>query len=269
MRNRPAIRVYTPHCFYPASTPLGHIKRFAYDPTLERAALAASTRVIALSRRGVEDGVALGGARERFRIVPNAVDFASNMHALSTAAEPPEAYPDAYLLFTGRVDANKHVDFLVDAAPALSAMGLTVVVIGPDGGELERVQARARTLAVTDLGSFRGRVSHSELVWAIAHAALVALPSRYEGLPTTLIEAAALGVPVVGTQQGGTPDLLSELASGFSFPLDDQAVFVEAVSRALRSSAEERKATAEYVRKRYSWSTVVDEILDVYVEASE
>jgi len=97
------------------------------------------------------------------------------------------------------------------------------------------------------------------------------LLSRKEGLSTALLEAMAIGVPVVATRVGGNPELVehgetgllvdpepSQLASAISLLLEDSGL-----AKRLAENA------ARVTRERYSWPTVYRQYLDVYRTVAE
>lgn len=78
-----------------------------------------------------------------------------------------------------------------------------------------------------------------EALDVISHATIFALPSRCEGAPRAVIEAMASGIPVVGSDAGGIPDLIREGQNGFVVPIGDVAA-LEARLRQLLSDVELR-----------------------------
>lgn len=262
LRGRPV--VFTPHCFYPAWSWTGRVKRWAFDPVLGRPQLRCSHVILALTERDRQDAVRLGARPERIRICPNAVDL-ERLDAVS----PDPAWPrrwglGPFVLFTGRLDRVKRVDFLIDAAPALRERGLSLLVIGEDAGEERSLRARAAARGVQDVVRFAGRVPYADLVQAYHHCRACVLPSRYEGLPTSVLEAMALGRPVVAAATGGTPYVIEDGRTGFLFPYGDTAAFLAALDRALGADGALGLRARAAVRERYGWERVAAEVLAVY-----
>jgi glycosyltransferase involved in cell wall biosynthesis len=105
--------------------------------------------------------------------------------------------PDAYLLFVGTAEPRKGLDVLLDALVDSRLDDVRLVVVGPPGwGDVDV----AREVAVRGLGgrvTVTGRVDDLDLAAAYNGASAVVLPSRAEGFGLPALEAMALGVPVI------------------------------------------------------------------------
>jgi glycosyltransferase involved in cell wall biosynthesis len=138
------------------------------------------------------------------------------------------------VLFVGRLVEKKGVDVLIDAMAAArqSEPGLELVIIGegPARRDLER-RAAAGGVKVR----FEGWLAEKEVRAAMRRALLLAVPSRTagggdsEGLPTVLMEAMALGLPVVASRHAGIPEIVSSGVSGLLTPEADPAALAEAI----------------------------------------
>jgi glycosyltransferase involved in cell wall biosynthesis len=144
-----------------------------------------------------------GMPRSLFRHIPNFVDL--------SGYEPRYAPGDSFLYF-GRVIRQKGVATLIRAA-AQAGVRLQVAGTGPD---LESARELAAQLHanVTFLGHLGGTALHN----AVRSARAVVLPSEwYENAPVSVLEAYALGKPVIGARVGGIPELVRENETGVTF----------------------------------------------------
>jgi glycosyltransferase involved in cell wall biosynthesis len=138
------------------------------------------------------------------------------------------------VLFVGRLVEKKGLDTLIDAMAALEprdpALELAVIGDGPLKADLER---RAKAAGIK--ARFEGWKSEAEVRKAMRRALLLAVPSRTasggdsEGLPTVIMEAMALGVPVVATRHAGIPEIVSDRVTGRLVPEADPAALAEAI----------------------------------------
>lgn len=137
---------------------------------------------------------------------------------------------------TGRLAHQKGYDVLLRAHAAVVVRRphrLRVLNDGADRADLERL---ARELGVTGSVDFAGAVPHP--LPEVARADLFCLPSRHEGLPLALVEAAALGVPVVATDSSaGVREVLDDGRTGVLVPVDDVAALAVAVEAHLTDPA--------------------------------
>jgi glycosyltransferase involved in cell wall biosynthesis len=117
----------------------------------------------------------------------------------------------------GRLSAEKGIGGLLEAlalVPASDRPELVIVGDGPMRAELDFQVAR---LGLTDQVMFTGRLSESETLAAISQSDALVLTSFMEGLPIVLMEAMALGKPVIATRVAGIPELVIEDKNGLLF----------------------------------------------------
>ncbi|GIW68399.1 MAG: glycosyl transferase [Candidatus Parcubacteria bacterium] len=128
-----------------------------------------------------------------------------------------------------------------------------------EGPERARLEALANALGIRKRVRFLGQVSQSATLLRGADAFV--LPSRSEGLPYAVLEAAVAGVPIVATKVGGIPEVVSD---AFLAPPGD----VDALARALASCMETRNISAQGASPPPSdttaWSAMIDAIERVY-----
>lgn len=128
----------------------------------------------------------------------------------------------------GRLRREKGLDLLLRALAGSSGVALVLVGDGPERPELERLAGK---LDLRPPPVFAG-VTDKPLA-ALAALTVVALPSRSEGLPQSLLEAMALGRPVVATRIASLPEVLDEGNAGLLVPPDDPEALGAAIRRLL------------------------------------
>ncbi len=174
-------------------------------------------RFVVPSRFYLEKFVEWGWPRERFTHIPNFVDV---------AAHAPDRRVGSRFVYFGRLGPEKGLRTLVRAAAA-AGVGVDIVGTGPEEGAL-------RALA-GELGAdvdFRGYLSGEALQEAIRRARAVVLPSEwYENAPMSVMEAYALGRPVIGAAIGGIPELIREGKTGTVFESGNTKALAEALRR--------------------------------------
>jgi colanic acid/amylovoran biosynthesis glycosyltransferase len=146
---------------------------------------------------------------------------------------PPAGVSDT-VLFVGRLVEKKGVDTLIDAMAILrqSAPMLELSIIG-DGPVRVDLERRAKLAGIK--ARFHGWLPEKKVHAAMRRALLLAVPSRMagggdsEGLPTVIMEAMALGVPVVATRHAGIPEVVSDTVTGLLAPESDAKAFADAI----------------------------------------
>ncbi|MFN8548524.1 MAG: glycosyltransferase family 4 protein [Candidatus Eisenbacteria bacterium] len=149
------------------------------------------------------------------------------------------------ILAVGRLTAKKGFPFLIEAAARLRDRGLDfrVEIVGPDGGletELRRLVAERRLEGHVRLV---GEMAPSEVKARMAEADLLAMPSiqpdrgSSDGIPNVVLEAMALGTPVVSTDAGGIAEVVFPGRTGWLVAQRDPAGLADALEEALRERA--------------------------------
>ncbi|MBB6253670.1 glycosyltransferase [Nitrospirillum iridis] len=207
--------VYTPHAISTLDPTLGRLKRAVY--TAGEVALAHLTDgVIAVSTGERAHIVSLGIPAVRVTTIPNAIEPPVPAPRADTRRELGLAPGHLAIGFVGRLTAHKGIDILISAfARAHAAAPHARLIIIGDGPWGDEARGQAETLgcatAITWLGA-------RDAVRFYSAFDLLAQPSRYEGLSYTLLEAAAVGLPILATDVGGTRDVIDDDVTGVVAP---------------------------------------------------
>lgn len=199
--------------------------------------------------------------------LPNAVDPAA---LAREGAESPTDWraelglaPDTKLvLFVGRLIPEKGAVALAEAVRGLPG---TVLVAAGDGPDRDRL---------VELGAVApGALEHRAVVQLLQQADAYCLPTRYaEGFPTTLLEAAACGCPILCTPTAGTEELLPGPAYGTLLADTDPAA-IRAALQALLDDPESARRKAEAARtnleSHFTWEAVFAKIMAIAREKTK
>jgi glycosyltransferase involved in cell wall biosynthesis len=191
---------------------------------------------VALQRLLVEE---FGAAPRDVWLLGNSVDthrFHAGIDALEARRElgAPEDVP---VFFTAaRLEHQKGLEYLIRAAAILLRdFPAGRFWIAGTGSLRESLQSLAQSCGVSHAVTFLG--FRSDLPSLIAASNVFVLPSLYEGLPLTILEAMATGRPVVATRVGGTPDVVHDGQTGLLVEPADVEGLAAAMSRLLREPA--------------------------------
>ncbi|HUO22796.1 MAG TPA: glycosyltransferase [Caulobacteraceae bacterium] len=164
------------------------------------------------------------------------------------------AEPDL-IVHVARLVEKKGTRYLIDAVALLAQDGvrarLAILGDGPLRAELEAHAARA---GVADQVQFLGSCTHPEVIRWIRRASAVAVPSvtarsgDEEGLPTVVLEAGALGRPVVACDAGGTAEAIIDGQTGYVLPQRDPKALAGAL-HVLLTDPSARQAMGEAARR--------------------
>ena len=220
--------------------PHGHIfygyygaRRTGFYVGLERLAARWADRIVTLTERGTDEHLARGiGHRAQYRTVPSGVATAALRAAAPTrgaARARLDIAPDAFVIVgLGRLVPVKGFDMLIAALPAIAAAvpSTRVMLIG-DGPERGALEAQAAALGVRARLTVLGATP--DVGACLAAADVLAAPSRNEGMGRALVEAMALGVPVVAAEVGGIPAVVADRETGRLVPPGDVGALAEAL----------------------------------------
>src|SRR5581483_6337296 len=182
-----------------------------------------------------------GVPAERVAVVPNGVDE----EFFQARAESPRDGGCLHALFVGRLTNWKGVDTLLLALPRVPNVHVTVAGEGPEYAQLTGL---ATQLGLAHRVSFTGRLARSEVLAAMKRAHVLVLPSLYEGLSHTLLEAMAVGLPCIATGCGGDSEVLVHEQNGLLVPPLHPPSVAAALSR-LERDENLRQALAEGARR--------------------
>lgn len=172
---------------------------------------------------------------------------------LSLSAAPPLPQSTIRLLFVGRLAGEKGVSHLLKAVALLRAKQVPVELHLVGTGELEdELRRRAETLEIQDCVIFHGFVPHGEALYEhYRHSDILVLPSLQEQQGKVLLEAMSQGLPVIATEVGGVPSVISDRDNGLLAPPADAEAIAVAVQRIIWDSALRRRLVEgglEYAR---------------------
>lgn len=208
----------------------------------------------------------LGRAAQRLFVLPNSVPV-SELSAVAaddvcTLVGADQGAP--VVLFVGRLDEQKGVDVLLRAWEHIerlfSESFLAIVGEGPLHGSLSRMCVELGLERVRFLG-FR-----SDVPALMKTAATLVLPSRWEGLPLVVLEAMAVGCPVVATRVGGCVEALGDGAGMLVRPenADQLAEALEQMLRDRRTREDIAANALKRVHAKYDSRVVAEETLRLY-----
>jgi glycosyltransferase involved in cell wall biosynthesis len=181
----------------------------------------------------------------------------------------PEPPPPITAAFVGRMLADKGVLTLINAFSALTKRGVPLKLLLAGDCDKENPGSLApkqlREFASAFGIHWLGHVPDIRDVWRQAHFAVLA--SRREGLPKSLLEAAACGRPMVATDVPGCREIAIEGETALTVPVDDAAALADAITRmASDAPLRERlgKRARQLVETKFSSETIGKQTMELY-----
>lgn len=181
----------------------------------------------------------------------------------------PTRISERYLLFIGTLEPRKNLELLIDAFDFLyssskSFRDLHLVIAGGRGWKHERILKKIIHAKAGPNIRYIGYVSHNEKIDLFKEATAFVFPSLNEGFGLPVLEAMALGVPVIAGNRGALPEIVGR--SGVLVnPLKSKEI-AAAMKKIVNSPRLQRELRAKGKRKaaRYTWERTAKKTLEVY-----
>ncbi len=195
-------------------------------------------RVIVISQSGGQD------VQRFFGVPPQRIDVISPGIDEMYAPPEPQAIaafrqrrqlPQQFVLHVGTLQPRKNIPLLLEAFARLPLSQVHLVLVGGKGWMYEEIFARVTALGLQERVHFAGYVPDAELPLWYGAAALLALPSLYEGFGLPLVEAMACGCPVLAANVSSLPEAVGE--AGLLLPPDDAQAWAEGMTAVLQDAA--------------------------------
>ena len=233
---------------------------------MNRITYAMNDAVVAVSK-AVADSVT-GYPGKDPHVVPNGIAPLRPARSRSDIRKELVMDPDTYLVVhVGNIRPHKGHRNLIAAAEMLdTTVDALIVSIGGEKfeGDLSRLDEEVRGRRLENRIRFLGR--REDAIDFIAAADLVVNPADVEGLPLTLLEALALGKPVVATSVGGVPTIIKDRETGILVPAKDPSSLASAISFALSSpdASSWGQAGAKLVAERHGIDDMIRRYEEIY-----
>lgn len=234
----------------------------------DRRTVAGAAAVHVTAESEAADVAALGLNPRRVAVIPNGIDLPQDAF-LPDGDAMPAAVPagDRPVLFLGRINWKKGLDRLI---PAMAKVpGVRLVIAGYDeNGYRSHVAKLAAEAGIAERTEFPGPVEGAEKWSLIRNAACLVLPSYHENFGMAVIEAMAVGCPVVVTEEVGLAATVRHAGCGLVVSGDADEL-ASAVAHILRDEAARSAMSAAgpvVVRERFSWEGIAHQAEDLYRE---
>lgn len=245
--------VYTAHHTYRQAHARGSVKRWLNG--VEARSYRGAAMVLPVSRSTANALLEMGIPASRIEILSNGVDAVDL---------PGVDHEDGRVLFVSRMEREKGVLDAISVLQALTASDPRAHAVLVGGGSLES-QVRRSAQASGGRIEYLGALGRDALNREYARAAIVLMPSRFEGLGMVALEAQAAGTPVVGFDVDGLRDAVG--AGGVLVPAGDLSALRVAANALLDDPARRAEAGAlgrEVVLAEHSWDTIGTRLEEVY-----
>jgi glycosyltransferase involved in cell wall biosynthesis len=172
-------------------------------------------------------GRSWGLAAERVHVIPNVIDVPGHLPSRDELRRR-HALDGPTLAFAGRLTAAKALEVALEAVA--TAPGVTLLVAG-DGEERGALERRAEELDLDGRVRFLGAQPRETVLELLSASDAALLSSTWENFPHVVVEALAVGTPVISTDAGGVAEVVEDGRNGLIVPVGDAAALGAAIRR--------------------------------------
>ncbi len=197
-------------------------------------------------------------------VIPNAIELSYFTPPHQRLHEGP-----VRLLFVGRFNAFKNVAALLQVAARLKAKGvdgfeLQLVGEGERRASLERMVVEE---GLTRHVRFLGWMEREKLLECYRQADIFVTATTWEGMPNTVLEAMACGLPVVGTRASGLQELVREGVNGYLVEINEVAAMADRLADVIGNGHERRrmgKESRKIAEQEFAWEYIAEQYVEIY-----
>lgn len=235
-----------------------------YDTTLGRLVIRKAKKIIAISQ-DVSDFVQKQWA-VKSEIIRRGFD-PSAIAVIPDSQEFPRSTGITRLMYIGRLISGKGLDTLLDGLMLMQEKNWELIVIG-DGPARQSLEKLAKQFTSNQV-MFLGKKNPQETIALLKTTDIFINPSRSEGLPTTVAEAALCRKAIVATNVGGTRELFPEANQFFLVPADNPAAIADRISKFISNPAlivTTGNTAQEFIVANFSWDRTIERFTKVLNE---
>jgi len=242
-----------------------------YDKTVGIFSLKNAKKIICISDAQKKEILNAYGSKRierKIEIIPNGI-FIKNFHKHkhSKHKQKNQNKNGKVILSMGRLVYRKGFHILIDAAKQIQD-NVKIVIAGPDGGERKNLEKQISNNNLNNkvilINSIDGETKENLLF----NSDVFVIPSLYEGLPTTLLEAMFYGKPVISTDLPGIRGVIEDSKNGFVVTPGSSVELSEKINFILKNDSLAKKMGRENMKKvkKFYWSRIIKKIESIYEE---
>ncbi len=236
--------------------------------------LLNANKVIAVSNFLADIAEAIGVAKDKIEVIYNSIDFLEDPINLVRKTENIKFKygRNAKIIVTAcRLTPWKGVAGIIKILPELkNRIGNVNLLVLGDGQELENLKSSAFNSGVKDEVIFLGKIKHQDIISYFKAADLFILNTNYEGLSHTILEAMKSEVPIITTNIGGNPEVITDGKEGMLINYDDQKGMFDSAVKILsdKQFSESLTNQAKEKLKVFNWKDGMEKTLELLKKVS-
>lgn len=238
------------------------VKKIIFDPVVGKFTLTIPDSLVSVSYMD------LLTVLKRFKIkreknywIPNGVDLSKFIKI--------DDMEKKYITFIGRLSYIKGFDLFLKIAEKIykKNQDIEFLVVG-DGPLYYMLQDFKKQIPIRHYY----RIPYEQMIKIYNQSKILLITSRYEGMPTTMLEAMACGINVIASNVGGIPEVIRNEDHGRLFKINNLSSVSEICLKSIENQKEGKsnsKKLREYLKKNFSWEIITKKMIRVYNDLIE
>lgn len=197
-------------------------------------------------------------------VIPNAIELSVFTPPLHRQSDGP-----VRLIFVGRFNNFKNVEMLVETACLLAKKGVDnfeLVLVG-DGERRSNVERAVSEKGLTKRVRLLGWLDRAELVEQYRRADIFVSATTWEGMPNTVLEGMACGLPVVSTRASGLEELVREGINGYLVDINEVNALADRLVNLINNRYERLRMSKEsrkIAEQEFAWEYIAEQYVEIY-----
>ena len=193
-------------------------------------------------------------------------------HIPSKTVHPPKfmaSFDRPVGITIGGLGKNKGAAEIINAVARIKSEQIDLGWVFVGGGDVEHFRALADSRGLSENISFTGFISESEKWQYLHHANFFCLPSIAEGQPISILEAMAVGLPILATSVGSIPEVVGDGVEGFIIPPLDTSMLINKIKTLIQEPENSRRMgekARQTARERHDIKILFKNMRSVYFE---
>ena len=198
------------------------------------------------------------GIKSQCKVLPNGIAVSLNQERTIRQTNR--------IVFCSRLEKRKGVGKFIELAEAFQSEGVKFEIYGPDAGELQYVETEIQHRNLTKVIEYKGSLEAEQVQSVLAEADLLVLPSKNEPFPMVILEALAVGTPVLVMPSCGFAEKLKRFESSFVADTEDLPGIIFALN-SQKANQYLKKSHFEIIQfcfNEFSIKKVVNQLIEEY-----
>ncbi len=226
-----------------------------------------SSRVVSNSE-GLRELAFRSSPKQKIEIIYNGIDTKQFFPKLENAAQA------RFVLTVGasRITDRKGINYLIEAVAKLVPKYPQIYLkLMGDGNAREKLEQFVKDSRLEKNVVFLGRIPHEDVLPYYQEASLFVFPSLNEGMSNAMLEALAVGLPLVSTNTGGASELVTDGENGFIIKFKDSQDIADKIEKLILDEELRKKMAlvSRTLAEKMSWQSVAEKYFEVYKQVGK